>query len=103
MNRLIRERRLRMTQPAVWRMLVRNAARGIRPYLDPVRITFTFFGVRDADNFPKLALDGIVHAGLITDDRYPFVDELILRARPLRERSPYTLVRIEPVMGEELG
>jgi hypothetical protein len=97
LNRLLRNKGLRMREPAKWRLLVRNAARGVRDFADPVIVTLTFFGVRDADNHAKLVLDGLVHAHLLIDDRHPFVHELRLRARPLTERSPYTTVRIEPV------
>lgn len=81
LNRLIRVRSLRYTEPAKWKLLVRVAARGIAPFDTPVRITFTFYGRIDADNGPKLPLDGLVACGLIQDDCYPFVDELVLRSR----------------------
>jgi Holliday junction resolvase RusA-like endonuclease len=61
----------------------------------PVRIELTFFGTRsDADNLGKLVMDGIVRAGLIRDDRFPFVQELTLRAFPGKQS---TIVRIEPM------
>lgn len=94
-NRLIRERRLRITEPPKWKLLIRNASRAIAPFWHPVRITFTFHGRIDADNGPKLPLDGMVASRLIRDDRYPFVHELILRQRP--SRRPWMLVEIEEV------
>jgi Holliday junction resolvase RusA-like endonuclease len=99
LNRLLRNRGLRIREPAKWHLLVRNAARGIQPFKVPVRITLTFVGIQgDADNYPKLVCDGIVRAGLIRDDRFPFVQELTLRVRPGKKRS--TTVRIE-TMAEE--
>jgi hypothetical protein len=95
LNRIIRERSIRLSEPAKWVALVRAASRRIAPFWHPVRITFTFGGRMDADNGPKLPLDAIVRAGLIRDDRYPFLSELVLRSRP--SRRPYTLVEIEEV------
>lgn len=99
LNRLLRDKGLLMRAPREWRLLVRNAACGKPCFSDreSVRVTMTFYGARDADNHAKCVLDGIVHAGLIADDRHPFVHELVLRARPLDERWPYTVVRIESV------
>jgi len=84
---------VRKQEATRWALLVRNAARKQRPFTEPVRIQLTFIGARDADNHGKAVLDGIVRAGLIVDDRYPFVSELILRARPGKRKA--TLVRIE--------
>ena len=96
LNRLLRNRGLRIREPAKWHLLVKNAARGVAPFLMPVRIELTFFGTRsDADNLGKLVMDGIVRAGLIRDDRFPFVQELTLRAFPGKQRG--TVVRIEPM------
>jgi Holliday junction resolvase RusA-like endonuclease len=96
LNRLLRNRGLRIREPAKWHLLVRNAARGIQPFHTPVSIQLTFAGTRsDADNLGKLVMDGLVRAGLIRDDRFPFVQELTLRVRPGKKRS--TTVRIEPM------
>ena len=97
LNRLLRNRALRIREPAKWDLLVRQAARGIAPFTVPVIITLTFYGAVDADNHAKLVLDGIVRAGLIPDDRWPHLFELRLRARPKLVRiSACTMVEIEP-------
>jgi hypothetical protein len=96
LNRLLHDMRLRMSEPPKWRALVRLAARSIPPYREPVVIRMTFFGARDADNHAKILLDAICAAGLILDDRHPYVHELRLRARKLpdAERWPFTRVEL---------
>ena len=80
------------------RLLVRHASKGVAPFRDSVRIRFTFYGARDASNHVKKILDAVVWCGLIPDDRYPFVFEEVLRARPLGDaRTPWTLDEIEEI------
>ena len=102
-NELMRNHRLRMTEPAKWRLIVRNASRGIEPFSTPVRIFLTFYAGTpgrpvDAPNHEKMVTDGMVTAGLIYDDRWPYVQQLILSGPPLAKGfAPYTTVRIEPM------
>ena len=97
LNRLLRNRGLRITEPSKWGLLVRSAARGIAPFRIPVRIELAFIGVRgDADNYAKLVMDGLVRSGLIVDDGYPYVAALTLRVKPLRGGQRCTIVKIAP-------
>ena len=96
----MREKALRISEPHKWRLIVRAAAGNANPFAQPVRIAFTFFGLRPRsgpDNYVKCALDGVVAAGLIRDDCYPYLSELVLRTRPLApgRRRPWTLIEIE--------
>lgn len=98
----MRDKTLRISEPHKWRLIVRSAARNANPFNAPVRIALTFFGLRPragADNYCKCPIDGIVAAGLIRDDCYPYISELVLRTRPLApgRRRPWTLVEIEEV------
>jgi Holliday junction resolvase RusA-like endonuclease len=103
----MRSRRLRISEPPKWRALVLSASReaGLTGALRmPVRIRLTFHaGTKrravDPDNHCKLVCDALVEAGLIADDRWPYVEELVLRGRPAGAGGPWTEVTIESVVG----
>lgn len=101
MNVLMRSRGRRITAPREWKLLVRSFGPHrssprwwVAESNEPKIVTLTFVGAQgDADNYCKLVLDGIVAAGLLKDDRYPYLSELRLRVRPGKPRR--TVVRIE--------
>ena len=84
-----------------WIARVLVAARGRIPAgWDPnqaARVTITFYCRRDPDNMAKFVVDGLVKNRVIADDKYPFLDELVLRQRPAKPAEYRTVVEVEPV------
>lgn len=99
----MRSRALRISEPPKWRLLVRLATRDMAPFDTPVNIEMVFHGGTpgrplDPDNHPKCIGDGLVKAGIIKDDRWPYLRRLGLSAPPLAKGGrPWTLVEIEAV------
>jgi Holliday junction resolvase RusA-like endonuclease len=103
LNRLLRNRRLRSSEPSKWKLLVRvHRPRTVPLWPGRVVVWLTFFGVKgDADNYGKLVLDGLVYAGVIPDDGPKHVAAVITRGShgfpgsTLRHRSTFVTIETE--------
>lgn len=83
-----------------WRGLVFANALRFQTGYESARVIVTYYGPasRDADNYNvKPILDGLVDAGVMADDRWPFLYELVLRQRPAKKRDHRTDILVEAV------
>lgn len=72
-----------------------RAAGVMRHAETPARLTLEFHGTRyDAGNLEKHATDSLVRAGLLADDRWPWLVELTVRARPCAKGGEGVAVEI---------
>ena len=91
---------LRDAESKRWADLVAKCGMFSERLPGPCRVELTFWWHdrtrRDADNYAKAVLDGVVKAGLIVDDGPPWLVELVLRSRWDKE-NPRTEILYESV------
>lgn len=93
----------RAEQALLWHDLVAVAAGQATPFTEPVHIIVTRYGRRaiDCDNVcAKLAIDGLVKAGVIENDSPKYVESVTLRSKA---GDPETVIEITSATGRGEG